>query len=764
MPCQLSARRLHIKGIVQGVGFRPFIYKLALGCGLKGTVANDASGVIIHVEGRAEDIGAFIRGVYDRKPPLALITEITENKIKPVGFENFSILQSKPDKSRNTLISPDISICEDCLQELFDPADRRFKYPFINCTNCGPRYTIIDDIPYDRPNTSMKNFKMCRKCRAEYENPEDRRFHAQPNACHVCGPHVSLHDAAGSRLQAEDTIKDAAGLLKQGYILAIKGLGGFHLAADAENSNAVKTLRHRKLREEKPFAMMSPGLEQIRQYAILNSEEQAMLESPRRPIVLLRKSGSSPISEEVSPGNRYFGVMLPYTPLHYLLMNTGFTALVMTSGNLSEEPIVIDNSDALCRLSGIADFYLMHNRDIYLRCDDSIARHAAGAHRIIRRSRGYVPNPVFLKHTVPQILACGAELKNTVCLTKNDQAFVSQHIGDMENLRTLDFFRLTISHMKRILDIEPEAIACDMHPDYMSTKYGLEQQNIRLIPIQHHHAHIASSMAENRIDGEVIGLAFDGTGYGTDGRIWGGEILTASMASFQRAAHMSWAPMPGGNAAIKEPWRMAAAYLKHTFGNGFEKLDLPVFKNIPGSDLELISRMICRGVNSPLTSSLGRLFDAVAAIIGIRSRVRFEGQAAMELEMMAPENDMSGADIYPYELPSAGSREIPVGPIIAGVVKDSEKRISCRQISTRFHQTLINLFSDLCVRIRGQNGLNRVVLSGGVFQNVILLKGLMRMLEERGFEVYTHSLVPANDGGISLGQAAVAAEIIKYKA
>lgn len=761
----LSARTLHVRGIVQGVGFRPFVYQLALRHGLKGTVANDAAGVIIHVEGEAEKIEAFCRDIYGQKPPLAHITEMTGQESRPAGFDRFSISASRHEKFRNTLISPDIAICKDCLHELFDPADRRYRYPFINCTNCGPRYTIIDDIPYDRPNTSMKHFEMCDACRAEYENPADRRFHAQPNACPACGPGVSLHDSAGRRVETGDPIRLATRLLKTGNILAVKGLGGFHLAADAEDNSAVRRLRRRKQREEKPFALMSAGLDRVLRYAFAGPEEQALLTSPQRPIVLLKKREPSPIAGEVSPRNRYFGVMLPYTPLHYLLMEGDFLALVMTSGNLSEEPIVIDNEEAFSRLAGIADFFLVHDRDIYLRCDDSIARHAAGAARMIRRSRGYVPTPVFLKQEVPQILACGAELKNTVCLTKKNNAFVSQHIGDMENLPTLDFFKLTVSHMKRILDIEPETVACDMHPDYMSTRYALEQAPVRIIRVQHHHAHIVSCMAENHVDGKVIGLAFDGTGYGTDGRIWGGEVLIADFGSFERAAHLSWVPMPGGSAAIKEPWRMAAACLREVFGKDFPSLDLPAFENISPGDLRIVSRMICRRVNSPLTSSLGRLFDAVAAITGLRQRVRFEGQAAMELEMAADNSKRPPAEteIYPYQLPRDRRKEIPVGPIIASVVRDVKNGVPPQRISTRFHWTLVFLFAELCRRLRSRTGLNRVALSGGVFQNAILLEGLTRMLEEHGFSVYSHRLVPANDGGICLGQALAAAEILKKK-
>jgi hydrogenase maturation protein HypF len=750
---EYDARRLEVNGIVQGVGFRPFIYNLANRYGLKGEVANTSCGVIITIEGSRNNIESFSRDLTEKRPPLSHIVEITQYQEALDNRKEFKIVPSSGTAPMSTLISPDVSICEDCRHELFDRQDRRYHYPFINCTNCGPRYTIIEDIPYDRPKTSMKPFKMCSRCQAEYDDPANRRFHAQPNACNVCGPRVALCGSDGEVIQTPDPIVKTAVLLKQGNILAIKGLGGFHLAADAENDNALLRLRKRKRREEKPLALMSYNLDRIRRYAEITENEKRLLTSIQRPIVLLQKRQPNPISRVVAPRNRYFGVMLPYTPLHYLLLSHDFTALVMTSGNLSEEPIAIDNDDAFRRLGEIADFFLIHNRDIYLRSDDSIVRRSANTTRFIRRSRGYVPVPVFLKQETCPILACGAELKNTVCLTKGKMAFLSQHIGDLESMATYEFFQLTIRHMKRILDVRPEAVAYDMHPDYLSTRWALQQQGIERLPVQHHHAHIVSAMAENKIDGTVMGLSCDGTGYGTDGAIWGGEILVADDKKFSRAAHFSYLPMPGGAAAIKEPWRMAVSYLYDALGEGFWNLELPLLQQVSPRDLEIIIEMINKRVNSPDTSSLGRLFDGVAAIVGLRGCVAFEGQAAMELEMTAERIDDG---IYDYEWLTADGIQIRTGPIIRGVVYDMLEGVPVSVISARFHGTLIRLFAEVCNVIRKGTRLNRVVLSGGVFQNSRLLSGLIPALEKQGFAVFTHKLVPTNDGGISLGQAIVA--------
>jgi len=754
MPSDAAARRIEVNGVVQGVGFRPFVYSLADRHGLKGEVANTSAGVVIHVEGPPPKLDAFEADLLRESPPLAHIVEVSAQEVPARACPDFRIVTSRADAARSTLISPDVSVCADCLEELFDPDDRRFRYPFINCTNCGPRYTIIDDVPYDRSKTSMRHFRMCPRCQEEYDDPADRRFHAQPNACPDCGPHVWLSDNRRRRLEAENPVDAAARLLKEGAILAVKGLGGYHLAVDAENEEAVVRLRKRKLREEKPFALMAADLEAVGRFARVEGAEAALLQTIQRPIVLLRQKTPNAIAAAVAPRNRYFGVMLPYTPVHYLLLHHPFSALVMTSGNLSDEPIAVDNEDAFDRLAAIADYFLVHNRDIYLRSDDSILRHVAGEPRFVRRSRGYVPIPIFLKRKLPAVLACGAELKNTVCLTKGDRAFLSQHIGDLENLRTYDFFQLTIAHLQRILDISPAVVAHDMHPDYLSTRHALEQSRLPAVSVQHHHAHIVSCMAEHKLEGAVIGLAFDGTGYGTDGRIWGGEVLIAEAERFERAAHIDYVPMPGGAAAIKAPWRMAAAYLRAAFGTGFIDLGLPALEAIGTEKLETISAMIAGQINSPLTSSLGRLFDGVAAILGVRDQVNFEGQAAMELEMMSAE---PGAERYDFDWETADALRILPEPVVRGVVRDLREGVPAAAIGARFHATLIALFAELCTVIGKGSGLKRVVLSGGCFQNATLLTGLQRALAEKKFEVYAHRLVPANDGGISLGQAVICA-------
>jgi hydrogenase maturation protein HypF len=748
-----ESKRIDINGIVQGVGFRPFVYQLAKAHHLTGDVGNTATGVLVHVEGDRGDIESFCRKLKENAPPLSHITQISIQSAPLRQYPKFSIIQSKAGTHRFTLISPDVSICDDCRRELFDPQDRRYGYPFINCTNCGPRYTIIEDIPYDRPKTSMKQFRMCPRCQHEYDDPEDRRFHAQPNACADCGPCIALQDSRGREILTADPVEQAARFLKQGFVLAIKGLGGFHLAVDAENSAAVQSLRKRKLREEKPLAVMSYDIAAIEQYAHISKEEAALLASPQRPIVLLRKKQNSSLAAEVSPANTTVGAMLPYTPLHYLLLKQNLKALVMTSGNLSEEPIAIDNADAFARLKNIADFFLMHDREIYLRSDDSVVKRIGNAMRFFRRSRGYVPIPVFLKENVRSVLAVGAELKNTICLTRENCAFLSQHVGDLENLATYTFFKKTIAHLKRILSIKPEIVAFDMHPDYLSTQYAQEQQETAKVAVQHHHAHIVSCMAENKVSEQVIGLSCDGTGYGTDGRIWGGEILLAGYERFDRLAHLSYTAMPGGAAAIREPWRMAVSYLYRTYGRGLFNLNLPLIRDMEENKLRIIVEMIEKKVNSPETSSLGRLFDGVAAIAGIRGKAAYEGQAAMELEMSA---GPAAAQTYAYDVSSGTVLKIEPQPIIKGIVEDMEKGVDISRISAKFHATLIRMFLQLCERLKRETRVTRVALSGGVFQNSILLEGLKTSLEKQGFVVLTHEKVPTNDGGIALGQAVIA--------
>ncbi len=759
----LTAKLLTIEGIVQGVGFRPFVYGLAKRFDIKGEIANTSSGVLLRIEAEEDRIDAFCTALSKTPPPLAQITRISILSETLRNYSDFSIVRSQSHADRSALISPDVAICEDCLREMNDPKDRRYHYPFINCTNCGPRYTIISDIPYDRTNTSMKEFRMCPQCQAEYDNPENRRFHAQPNACADCGPHVKLYDTRKNEISGGNPIETTAKLLKDGYIIAIKGLGGFHLAVDAQNDAAVIHLRQRKFREEKPFALMCESLNHIKLFAHIRPEEETLLCSPQRPIVLLEKKEPNPISPSAAPNNRYFGVMLPYTPLHYLLLHhfaryTLHVALVMTSANSSDEPIVIGNEEAFERLGNIADYLLIHNRDIYLRSDDSIVRIADDQPRLIRRSRGYVPVPIFLNKKVPQILACGAELKNTICLTKENRSFISQHIGDLENPMAYSFFRQTIGHLETILNIQPQIIAHDLHPDYFSTVYASEQSDIPKIAVQHHHAHIASCMAEHGLDGQVIGIACDGTGLGTDGNLWGCEILIADYKSFHRAAHLNYIPMPGSAAAIREPWRMAIAYLYDAFGEELWRLDLPMLGQCDEQKIKIVVQMIQKKVNCPMSSGLGRFFDAVAAIAGIRSHVCFEGQAAMELEMISTPTESH----YDFSLlTSHFPFLIQTAPILRSIVSDIRHGISLSDIGSKFHTMLIHIFVYICEIVRKESGLNRVVLSGGSFQNVLLLSGLHKALEKKDFQVFSHRLVPTNDGGISLGQALIAASALR---
>ena len=749
-----SRYKVTIQGIVQGVGFRPFVYQQALARRLTGYVANTSHGVDLEVEGKQEDLDDFIRILRQDPPPLSHITSLQVQPLPVQGDSDFTILKSQAQETRSALISPDVAVCPDCLREMRDPQDRRYRYPFINCTNCGPRYTIIKDIPYDRAKTTMAAFSLCPECAAEYRDPLNRRFHAQPNACWTCGPRVTLCDEAGGTIDCEDPLAETARLLREGWVLAIKGLGGFHLAVDASREEAVRRLRQRKHREEKPLALMSPDLDRIRAFAQFKAEEEQVLLSRERPIVLLKKKEPSAVVPLVAPGNQYYGVMLPYTPLHYLLLDHGFVALVMTSGNLSEEPICIDNEEAFRRLKGIADYFLVHNRDIHLRSDDSIVQQVSGSLRQLRRSRGFVPVPVFLAEPQVPVLACGAELKNTVCLTKGNRAFISQHVGDLENLETLDFFQQTIEHLKQILQIEPEIIAFDLHPDYLSTRYALEQKGVELIGVQHHFAHLVGCLAEHGLNEKVIGLMLDGSGYGLDGRIWGGEVLVGDCGSFERCGHFAYLPLPGGARAIKEPWRMAVSYLYQAYGDKFRDLPLPLLKRIERSKIEILLRMIQKGINSPLTSSCGRLFDGVTALIGLRDTVAFEGQAAMELEMIQSQgNEVS----YDFEMQkSQETIQILPQPIIRGVVEDLRHDASKEKISRRFHRTLVEVLTRVCQILREERGLEKVALGGGVFQNRTLLTEVEARLRAEGFRVYSKSLVPSNDGGISLGQAVAA--------
>lgn len=755
---QTVRRGIEVSGIVQGVGFRPYIYRLAVERNLAGRISNTAAGVVIEIEGQAEIVDDFLARLPLEAPPLARITGIAVRDLPCDHDSAFRIVASEAGAERRALISPDVAICDDCLRELFDPADRRYLYPFINCTNCGPRYTIVRDIPYDRARTSMNVFRMCLACQAEYDDPLNRRFHAQPNACWQCGPQVELWERNGNRFQTDDPMAAATAMLHLGFTVAVKGLGGFHLACDATNPAAVERLRERKRRVEKPFAVMVPDVATVELFCELDSDSRALLLRPERPIVLLPKKERSAIADCVAPHNRYLGVFLPYTPLHHVLFHAGqFRALVMTSGNLSEEPIAIDNQEALERLRGLADYFLVHNREILLRSDDSVVRMVSGRARQMRRSRGYVPVPVFLHKDVPPILAVGGELKNTICITKGSHAFLSQHIGDLENLESYRFFEEVVAHMRRILEIEPRIIAYDLHPNYFSTRWALAQSGAQLIGVQHHHAHIAACMAENHLEGRVIGIALDGTGYGTDGHLWGGEVIVADYCDFERVAHFNYVPMPGGAAAIREPWRMAVGYLAHHFGEEFLRFPIPFVSQLDPHGVETLLRMIRSGFNSPLTSSCGRLFDAVAALVGLRHRINYEAQAAIELEMCmmdSPTNDLA----YPLELrQEKWGWEIDSRPLFSALLNDLREGLPIGAISRKFHNALVEVFDRLAVILSDRFGLNHFCLSGGTFQNVNLLERLTGRLESRGFRVFTHAEVPAGDGGLSLGQALVAA-------
>jgi hydrogenase maturation protein HypF len=757
-------RRLHVRGIVQGVGFRPFVYNLARRLGLAGYVLNSSSGVTIEIEGCPQNVAEFVMTLDSSPPPLAKITGWEVSELEPAGESDFIIRHSRAEAGEFVLVSPDVATCEDCWRDFGDPANRRFGYPFTNCTNCGPRYTIILDIPYDRPTTTMAKFPMCALCQAEYEDPGNRRFHAQPNACPECGPGLAMAPADGELPRTEEfqsrnarpIIRRARELLRAGKIVAVKGLGGFLLACDAENDEAVRALRTRKQRSDKPFALMSRDIASVESFCHLSTDDRASLLSLRRPIVVLPRRSTSAIAHQVAPGNHTVGVMLPYTPLHYLLFSDSpdqesqFRALVMTSGNISEEPIVTSNREAWQRLRGVADWFVFHNRGIYMRADDSVVRTFEQRERVLRRSRGYVPHPVDLGRELHEVLACGAELKNTFCLTKGRYAILSQHIGDLQNLETQEFFEETLANLKKLFRVEPRAVAYDLHPQYMSTRFALRLPIERKIGVQHHHAHIASCMAENHLSGKVIGVALDGTGYGTDGKIWGGEFLVADYAGFERAAHLRYVPLPGGDAAVRQPWRMALSYLRDTFAANLP--ELPLLADVPAPQIAVVDSLLRRRLNCVDTSSCGRLFDAVAALVGIRRDVTFEGQAAIELEMAA---DPSIDRAYPFAI-AGEPLQIDLRPAIESIVSEVRRSVPPGEIAAAFHATIANIIVEVCRRIRRIHELDRVCLSGGTFQNMFLLQRAVAGLRAAGFQVSLHSEVPPNDGGIALGQAVIA--------
>ena len=761
-------RKIHVRGIVQGVGFRPFVYHLAQRLQLTGYVLNSSAGVTIEVEGAVAQLDEFVRALEVDAPPLAQIEEVMVTAVEPAGDASFVIQQSLDEPGRLVPVSADMSTCEDCVRDFSTPSNRRFGYPFTNCTNCGPRYTITRQIPYDRPLTTMACFPMCGDCLAEYEDPADRRFHAQPNACPKCGPALTLAtreelgtakpslEFGSSSLSA---IRQVRHLLRRGEIVAMKGLGGFHLACDASDETAIRRLRERKKRSDKPFALMVPDLASAEKFCIVSEGSRTALLSPRRPIVILPRRPDASISQGLAPGNDTLGVMLPYTPLHYLLFGEGqgasaeFAALVMTSGNISEEPIVIGNREAAARLNTVADAFLFHNRDIHTRVDDSVVRIFDGQERVLRRSRGFASYPVPLNFLAGEILACGPELKNTFCLTKEHHAFISQHIGDLENYETLVFFQQTLERMKDLFRISPAAVAYDLHLQYLSTKFALGLPGLEKIGVQHHHAHIASCMAENGITDKVIGVAFDGTGFGTDGKIWGGEFLIADFTGFERRAHLRYVPLAGGDTAVREPWRLALSYLLDTFGTELDALDFPLWRRVPAKKIANVRTMLEHRINTVETSACGRLFDAVASILGIRDEVNFEAQAAIELETRA----LAGIEeSYPFEISGADIWEIDMRLAIEKMVKDVLSGRETGWIAAAFHNTIAAVILEVCRRLRKTEGLHRVCLSGGTFQNFYLLDRAVAGLRREGFEVFLHAKVPPNDGGISLGQAVIA--------
>ncbi|MDZ4159582.1 MAG: carbamoyltransferase HypF [Anaerolineaceae bacterium] len=750
-------RKIKISGTVQGVGFRPFVYAQALRFNLTGWVRNTSLGVEIHACGGLPALEAFTAALQHDLPPLARIDQFEKQTCPPGNFSQFEIIASQAGAGDFVPITPDIAICDDCQRELFDPADRRFGYPFINCTNCGPRFSIIQDIPYDRPHTTMSGFEMCPNCRAEYENPLDRRFHAQPIACPQCGPHVWLElPSVDPLISGKESIAAARNLIKAGKILAIKGLGGFHLACDAANPQAVDTLRLRKQRSDKPFGLMAFDLETIERHCHLSDEETRLLSSRERPIVLLERRNGSSVAAEAAPGQPTLGVMLAYTPLHLLLLQpeNGYSDLwVMTSGNLSEEPIAYQDEEARQRLSPLADGFLMHNRPIHMRVDDSVARIAEHQPFLIRRSRGFAPQPIRLPFESPPLFAAGAELKNTFCLARKQYAFLSHHIGDLQNYETLAAYEAAIPHFERLFRIQPRGLVCDLHPDYLATRYARqrsEDQQLELLQVQHHHAHLAACLADNdwNSDEAVIGLCFDGTGYGTDGAIWGGEVLLGNYRQAQRKVHLAYVPQPGGDLAVHKPARMALAHLWQA-GLDWEP-DLPSVQALCAEERTVLRSQLDHKLNTPQTSSMGRLFDAASSLLGVCQKVTYEGQAAIWLE-----NAADPAENGHYDLEIEAGIVNP-GPLWSALIADWRAGVSLPRLSARFHNSLAHLAAKACRVIRQETDVGVVALSGGVWQNRLLLERSLHHLRQDGFKVLLHQQAPTNDGGVSLGQIMIA--------
>jgi hydrogenase maturation protein HypF len=737
--------------MVQGVGFRPYVYRLARSFALTGMVRNDMAGACIEVEGDAARLEAFIDALLRQPPPLASLWSVECEEIELAGSDTFSIITSNAEGVAEAPVLPDSGTCDDCRREIVSPSDRRYGYPFTNCTNCGPRYTILEQLPYDRPNTSMSSFVMCPLCQREYDDPSDRRFHAQPNACGRCGPRLSLVGRTGDAL-AGDPIEEAARALRQGKVVAVKGLGGFHLAADATDQRAVSLLRERKHRWEKPMAVMAPDLQSVRRFARVDGAAEALLVSPQKPIVLLPKTRPFPLAEGVSPRNAKIGVMLPYTPLHVLLTGEGFLALVLTSGNLSEEPISYRNDEALERLGGIADLFLLHDREIVTRCDDSVVSSTPRGPVVLRRSRGMVPAPLPLPAEALPLLAVGGELKSTVCLARGTQAFMSQHIGDLHGRAAMAFFRETVRKLGGVLRLRPELVVHDLHPDYLSTVWAREESGLPTLSVQHHHAHVLACMAEHGLTEPVVGLAMDGAGYGSDGTTWGAEALLVQGASFQRLGRFRHVALPGGDRAAREPWRMALSYL-HLLGH--PPLDLLAGMAGGREKVDAIAALLQTSKKLPVASSCGRLFDAVAALLGVRGRNNYEGQAPMELEAAAGDAPCSWSD-PPYVADLAeqdGCWIVAQEQLVDGVLEDVRRGRSNAEASRNFHAALANALSCLAVRVCEQTGVRTVALTGGCFHNELLSAAVAELLRRARIMVLEHRNVPAGDGGIALGQA-----------
>jgi hydrogenase maturation protein HypF len=766
-PKRMRRAALLVRGVVQGVGFRPFVYRLALEEGLAGSIGNDTDGVTIEVEGPADRVEAFQARLRAEAPPLARIDSVVAREAAATGEAGFRIVASEVLGRVSTGIPADAATCPDCLRELLDPADRRYRYPFLNCTNCGPRFTITRQIPYDRPQTSMAQFKMCPACQAEYDDPLNRRFHAQPNACWKCGPRVWLAGADGAEIAVDDPVAACIDRLVAGEIIAIKGIGGFHLSVDATNETAVMRLRERKRRYGKPLAVMVRDVEAAREICALTEAEEALLMTVARPIVLARRREGCGIADAVAPGIPWLGVYLPYAPLQHLLFtDPRVRALVMTSANLSEEPIAIDNDEARTRLGAIADAFLMHDREILQRCDDSVMAVVDGAPQLIRRARGFVPLGVELPLDSPPLLAVGGHLKNVFALAQGRRVYQSQHLGDLENLTGLEFFKESLDHLMRTFEIEPEMVVHDLHPGYLSTAWAKEwarERGLGLIAVQHHHAHVAGCMAEHSLDGPVIGLSLDGTGYGTDGRIWGGEVLICCMESFERFAHLEYVPMPGGEAAIREPWRMALGHL-NAAGCDAESSEMLTLVGATEKEARVLRRMMERGVNAPLTSSLGRLYDAAAAVVLGQREVDYEAQAAIKLEGLAVDE----ADEPGYDLEMLGgdwaAREpvrISAAPLWREIIEDLRSGVSKARIAGRFHAAVATGFVSAAVLARAATGLKQVALTGGCMHNRRLARLLRVGLEAEEFQVFQHVHVSPGDGGLSYGQVAVAAAMLR---